>query len=333
MVILVLMSSEVSVLFYGVSSKGLNHDYIVNDILKSYKNVEYDFVQTGQERGLNKLYDVVVYNCSDPNRLSYWGYSPSYEQIKQAVTELRPKVVIQLADEWAIEHNEVHNLLANYCNLFLRQYRHRSQLEFYPDNLEAIPLGYLNGYIRDTSLIKPSSDRRYMWSWVGRLKLDRAEMLTKFWAMWNNLVITNSDITQAELYKIYSDSVFVPGGRGNSSLDCWRLCEATVAGAIPVVVGSEEEIDHTFRFFDNLPPWVYAQDWDSAVRKCQEVQFNPDRLNEMQANNVNWWERTMGSIRISVVRALNQDRPDVSDVDVSDKEKSIPPPVSAVTYC
>ena len=39
---------------------------------------------------------------------------------------------------------------------------------------------------------------------------------------------------------IYSQSIFVFNGRGNVFLDCFRLYEAIIAGAIPVIVGEKE---------------------------------------------------------------------------------------------
>lgn len=318
--------------FYGVDDVVLTHEFILNDILRDHEVVQCNLVRTGLEENIDDLCDVFIYNCSDPFRESYFGFSPSYDQVKKAIVKLRPKVVIQLADEWAIEHNEIHNLLANYCNLFLRQHRHGSQIKFYPKNLQAMPLGYLNGYVGDTSIVKPMKDRKYTWSWIGNLKEDRVEMIFKFFSVWNNIVACNGHLNTEEMYSLYSESRFVPCGRGNSSLDCWRLYEATVAGAIPVVVGSEEEIDHTFRFFGKIPPWIYANTWDEAVVKVQEVQFDLDKLQQMQFRNISWWESLLGCVRIKVLDSLEAERVDVSQIDIKDEELRVPSPVSAVSY-
>ena len=325
---------KLSIIFYGMDDKPSSYDYILNDIFANHSRIECDFILIGEEHQSDKIYDVFVYNCTDPNRISYFGYSPTYDQTKDAILKFKPKIIIQLADEFWIEHNEVHNLLANLCNLFLKQHRHKTQILSYSENLHIIPLGYGNGFLPKVNTIKPIKDRRYTWSWVGVLKTDRAQMINWFWSMWKNITICNAYTPINEIYDLYSESIFVPCGRGNSSLDCFRLYETTVSGAIPVVVGPLDEIDWTFEFFGEKPPWVYAESWKKALLKCQEIQFDYERLQEMQEENINWWNRMLNKIQNEILNALKSERVDYSRgyFKIEEAKNSLTQPQSVVFY-
>ena len=65
--------------------------------------------------------------------------------------EVKPKIIIQLSDEYKHENLEHHNDLSKYCDLMLRQYNHSEYRNLYFEtpisnykNLIHIPLGYLN---------------------------------------------------------------------------------------------------------------------------------------------------------------------------------------------
>ena len=327
------LKSPISILFYGVNEPVNNHEYIVNDIFTNYKNIESDYILVGQEDQSDKTYDVFVYNCVDSNRQSHFGFPPSYEQTKKAVLKFKPKIIIQLADECWEEHNEIHNLLGNFCNLFLKQHRHESQLSTYTQNTTIIPLGYVNRFYNRSVEIKPIKDRKYTWTWVGVLKNDRQEMINHFWSMWKNVTICNAYIPGNEVFDLYSESIFVPCGRGNFSLDCFRNYEATIAGAIPVIVGSAHEIDWTYKF-EETPPWIYAESWWEATKKCQDIQFNYDKLQEMQNENIAWWNRMVSFMRDKVSEALENELSDYSLVfdKVLEEENVIQKPISLVYY-
>ena len=325
---------KLSILFYGVDSPVNNYEYILNDIFSNYKHIDCDYILVGEENRLNKIYDVVVYNCADPTRYSHFGFPPTYEQVKNLVLNCKPKIIIQLADECFHEHNEIHNLLANLCNLFLKQHRHETQIYSYSDNLFPIPLGYVNQFYDRKKTLKPISERKYTWSWVGVLKNDRREMINSFWSMWKNIVVCNAYMPTSEVFDLYSESIFVPCGRGNFSLDCFRNYEATISGAIPVVVGPEEEINWTFNFFEEKPPWIYAQSWEEATQKCQQVQFQFDILQSIQEQNILWWKRILNNIQVKVKEALLKEVIISSTIieELKNKENNIIKPISVIYY-
>jgi hypothetical protein len=105
--------------------------------------------------------------------------------------------------------------------------------------------------------------------------------------MWKNVTICNAYIPGNEVFDLYYESIFVPCGRGNFSLDCFRNYEATIAGAIPVIVGPMNEIEWTYKF-EETPPWIYAESWSEALKKCQEIQFDFDTLEKMQNENIDF---------------------------------------------
>ena len=294
----------------------VNHDYIFKTLLAKYNS--------------SASCDILVYNCTDPIKRSHFGYAASYETVKDLAIKLRPKVIIQLADEWASEQNQLHNLLSLTTNLFLRHHRHGEHLDSYQSNTYAIPLGYANGF---DPLLSPQkmASRRWTWSFSGALRPNRQHMLVEFWRMWNNIVVGYGNQTPQEIQSLYNNSVFVPCGPGNSSLDCWRHYEASISGAIPVVCGSQQEILDTFSFFGELPPWIYADTWANAVTRCQEIQFDTHKQQEYQDNILAWWHRTIATIQDLISSALL--KPVVPDLDrLAYLETITPKPRSVICY-
>lgn len=290
--------------FYGRKYPIENHEYLFDVLLKDYSNINCDYLTVDSLP--DKQYDIVVYSCREPDGDMHWGRSPSYTQVETFVKIAKPKIILQTMDECAAEHLEIHNLLSNYCNLLLRHCRHGSQLYTYNSRVEAIPLGYLNGfkYLKD---VKEPSHRKYTWGWVGHLKNDRVEMIQQFWRIWSNIVITGANLPTNEVSEIYCNSVFVPCGRGNFTLDCWRIYEAVISGAIPIIVGSRQEIEDTFTFFGELPPFIFSDNWSNAVSYCQTIQFKPDELLVAQTEIINWWNRTMDKIQSKIKIALESE--------------------------
>jgi hypothetical protein len=77
-----------------------------------------------------------------------------------------------------------------------------------------------------------------------------------------------------------------------------------LAGAIPVVVGSELEIVETFQFDGELPPWIFERDWKRAAAKCVELLKTPTILQAMQERNLALWKDQMLAMRRVIAGAL-----------------------------
>jgi hypothetical protein len=251
-------------------------DYILSDLLPKQ---EVTFVPSQYIEQVNIPCDVFVFSSRTHN---FWN-------IREVVKRIKPKAIMMLSDEFYQENLYNYNMLGNYCDLFLRNYHH--QFYNYTDNTIVFPLGYTN------DCKKFISNKKYDWSFVGAIKSDREEMLNTFSQLSNHYVNTN--LPKEEMCEIYSQSIFVPCGRGNSSLDCFRLYEASMNGAIPVVVGSKEEIECTFKYEEN-PPWVFAETWNEAFEKCTT-------LLETGVDNkliLNWWNGRIQRVRDKITEVL-----------------------------
>jgi len=288
------------ILFYGIDSKEkcVNYDFIINYLIPYSENVNFDVDVLSFEDSENtdEKYDIFVYHCIDENRFAHFGYAPSFNKVKDAVIRHSPKIIIQLIDEYWHEHNEIHNSLGNYCNLFLKQHRHHCQIETYTPNTLQIPLGYVNGFFDENKVITLMKDRKYNWSWIGNLKSDRREMINSFMDIPKGIVGLNGAINQIEMFDIYNDSIFVPCGRGNSSLDCWRIYESLLAGAIPVIVANQHEIECVFAFIE-VPPFIYADSWEKSANICKNLLSDFEELQKIQFKINEWWKKIMSNIQ------------------------------------
>jgi hypothetical protein len=226
-----------------------------------------------------------------------------YPEISFYTRLLKPKVLIHLSDEWGTRLN--YSRLANHVGLLVRQHHHGKYSE--PKNVAYMPLGYMIGLVggqHTTGLhgIPPISNRQNIWAFAGNPdKHDRPEVL-RYFAEWRSGVRAQN-MTPPEMFELYCNSVFVPSPRGNVRLDCFRLYEASVAGAIPVVAGSPEEIADTF-CMEQDPPWIIADTWAHAIEKCREELQSPARLQERQTRLLTWWSSRVAGLRLRISEAL-----------------------------
>jgi len=87
-------------------------------------------------------------------------------------------------------------------------------------------------------------------------------------------------------------------------LDCLRLYEASLCGAIPVVVGSMDEICKTF-MKEECPPWIFASSWKKAIKVCRNLLNNPFELQKRQTSLIYWWYNRVETLRLHILRTLN----------------------------
>jgi hypothetical protein len=264
-------------------------DYIINCLLPEDEEKEEIFVSFEDLNNKTVGCDVLVYNC----RLH------TYEEIFNLVKKLNPKVIFHLSDEYYYENLGYWNELANHCKLFLRQHHHPGNV--YTDNTIPMPLGYCNDAGVENKYIGMIDDREYNWSFVGDIKSDRLELVSSFSQIDNHYV--GSGIDKPSMMDIYRNSIFVPCGRGNSSINCFRLYEASMAGAIPVVVASKEEIELTFMYEEN-PPWIFANSWQEASDICKNLLEKKDILQEIQYKLMIWWKKRIYDIRERIENSL-----------------------------
>ena len=224
----------------------------------------------------------------------------NYDLAINLIYLLKPITIFFLSDE--VGNNQKWLDLQKYTNLFFRQYNHK-HYNYAPNNYQ-IPLGYIKYFLSSKSLLNTKilkmNERMYPCSFVGTLKSDRREMCYLFNKNFNNTKIITTQtnwtnpaqqtIIPKDLFDIYSNSIFVINGRGNISLDCFRLYEAIISGAIPVIVGDINETDITFKYDNYKPKFVIGKDWNDAVILCKKLLNNNNELQKIQDYNTKWYK-------------------------------------------
>lgn len=223
---------------------------------------------------------------------------------------VRPTVAVLLADEyrggrclhdWFGSHPE-------FVRLVLRQYSWQKHEFKNYSTVHNIVLGHMPGTFKlhfHRSQLKAASDRSLVWSFFGAYKNDRKEME-------NELRHLNPRQTRFPTHdgeqavapwmgEQYQRSQFVPIGRGNAVLDCFRIYEASRAGAIPVIVGPEKELHETFSHFvghpDAMPPWLFAQSWKEAAQLMSKMKSEPRQLNDVQTKVLDFFDDEVRAAR------------------------------------
>lgn len=209
-----------------------------------------------------------------------------------------PSVLFDISDE-ACRGAELWEDYANF-DLVLRQYSCSSQFQhlhkLHP-HVHVIPLGYMAGMLPSSvssvtfasaTLEALQQPRRYAWSFAGTLKGRRAHLLSALKVVRPNQVFLNNALDKREMASLYGSSYFVLCPRGYVNLDSFRHYEASLAGAIPIVVGTLRELNETFGSFGEVPPWVMAPTPLKAIRKVRTLLRNPVSLRRRQADLLLW---------------------------------------------
>ena len=214
----------------------------------------------------------------------------SYDDIRNVVEYLKPLIIVHMSDEFG-SRSEYQNL-AKYTPLLLRQYNIKDYPTF--ENIHYFPLGYHTGF-QHKSVIKRASERKYTFSFVGDIKnKDGQKMIDKMSVLSPNYIHLSSwnsnKLNPFDIKDIYLDSIFVPSRRGYIRLDCFRIYEALECGAIPIIVGSSEEIRDAFKF-NVFPPWLFCDSWKDARRQCEKL-IKESKVDQLQKENYKWWTQT-----------------------------------------
>lgn len=284
--------------------------YIFNDLLPSNVNKREHYLTFKDILKTKDTFDIVIYTARCQSNYP-WAKIPSYQEVLECVKKVKPKIIIQTSDEFYFENLQEHNQLGNYCDLFLRIYNYPEYS--YTDNTLHFPLGYIDGFEYNKNNIKKIKDRTLNWCFLGCDKSDRRECINNFLDIENFLVSLQNEntlngpedysISRKDVFDIYNNTIFCPATRGWTTLDSNRLYEATISGAIPVVVGSEYEIDYTFKYEKN-PPWVFADTWENAVKICKDLLKDVEKLQEIQVKNLSWWNDRISELGIAVNKVL-----------------------------
>jgi hypothetical protein len=126
----------------------------------------------------------------------------------------------------------------DHADFVFRNYYRRAALR--RPNCRYFAIGYKSGFTQFLTH-KPISQRRYIWSFAGQPKSNRADMLEQASTVpggYHHLTTKWDDpggLNTAQYAELLTDTVFALCPRGNQSVDCFRFYEALEAGAIPIV--------------------------------------------------------------------------------------------------
>lgn len=301
------------IVLYPILS-GWEYTYIKNEILNNDNKFSYF--------KYNNFNEILEYNFSNQNKFIFIFSTNMitnkliYDIILKIFTQLSPLIIISLSDEFG-NHKYLNDLTKN-AKLYLHCYNHMNYI--YNSNSYHIPLGYICNYLSENHKFESiqnklfSIDNRNIdCSFVGEIKSDRQHMLDIFnnsklkcnfvngKNSWNEM---NQIIKPNNLFDIYNNSIFVLIGRGNISLNCFRIYEAITAGAIPLLVGEKTEIINTFNFNGDKPYLIYDNTWELVLNKCLLLLNNKQMLQQIQKININWWINKVKYINNLVEKAL-----------------------------
>jgi hypothetical protein len=254
----------------------------------------------------------IVSNCLFAMTVVF--YDINNIELEEIVKKIQPIVIFSLSDEHGIFQK--YNNLEKYTKLFLRQYNHKNY-NYSSHNIQ-IPLGYVSNFLPsapNNSILKPMNERKVNCSFIGAKKSDREHMCNVFEKNMDNTIIVfvNNNwnieklpVVPNKLFTLYNNSIFIIIGRGNVSLDCFRIYEAVVAGSIPVIVGPESEIDITFFYGGCKPPFVYSNTWENAVSVCNNLLKEPELLQEKQDKILEWWSNQITDIKKIIYQTIHK---------------------------
>lgn len=200
----------------------------------------------------------------------------------------KPDIVFHFSDE--VGDIPQFNELSKLTKLYFRQH----SFTHYPlyDNIHILPLGYQTGMFDKLPIninIPNINDRIYKWAFIGDYsKNDERRKMVETISLIEPFKLGKA--SPSDMKNIYMNSIFVPNARGNNVLDCFRLYEATVCGAIPILVGPKNECVHLIKY-QNFPPWPTFNNWKDA--KLYMENYDTKKIQELQMRNLNWWKSSM----------------------------------------
>jgi len=229
------------------------------------------------------------------------------EKINILAEQKKPVVILHLSDETVndplsiYEHPAVKLIIRNYI---------RKDIPV-NDKVITIPLGY----VRNRSLkgkFKKLSERSLVWSFAGSVdKPNRIEMLQtlatvepnsmKLLPTWKHPLPEEAD----EYMKTLEDTRFIPCPKGQN-YETYRLYEALEAGCIPICVGDENNEHECYNKLIGDNAILISKDWLSVKSMIQQINNNPDALNQIQENLTKYWMTHKVNITAHILAALER---------------------------
>jgi GR25 family glycosyltransferase involved in LPS biosynthesis len=275
-------------------------DFIINDLLPDNNIVLY----ADTHNFINETY--YIKNNIKKNKciLVYSSNRVKYEDINRIAEFIRPISIFHLSDMYGNRQN--YNNLAKHTQILYRQYYHKSNIidDNLSNKIKYMPLGYMTGMLQnrknksslDLDLIELNK-RKYIFGFIG----NNSEIIKCINKDFNNSNIMSSYMDAPDTYKNYSNSIFVACQR-YTTLNVFSIYEACIAGAIPVIVGSEEELEE-FKYEENNN-WIFADTWPNALNICAKLLENNSDLKLRQTAIFNWWKNRVNTIRRDIKQVI-----------------------------
>jgi len=166
-----------------------------------------------------------------------------------------------------------------------------------------LPLGYSGDQLLPECRLV-TSERRYLWSFVGKPVGSRPEMLRElaparpnyaFVPGWGG-VGEGDRIDYADYQHLLAESAFAPAPMGNIMLETSRIYEALEHGAIPIVE-RRPLIDYFGRLFGRHPlPTVRS--WSRARQLVNDWHRRPEAIDGLQREILHWWAEEKAGWRV-----------------------------------
>lgn len=271
-------------------------DWEKDYIQELFSNLNYDIIYVVPEQLQNNLEE--EYDIINNNILVFSSNTYTFDQILNIVLRIKPLIIVHLSHECGTKSEFIN--LAHHTKLLLHQYHFNNSLYNNYNNIIQIPLGYMTGMFNKEKAfsckLKPILERKYKWSFIGNIKQDREELIYKFSQKFDENFVGNN-MSPSRMFDIYNDSIFVPNGRGNVVIDCFRIYEAILSGSIPIIVCEESEFNDKFYYNNDIPPFIFEKTWDDAIVRCEYLLNNLETLENISQNNYYWLQRKITSIQ------------------------------------
>jgi hypothetical protein len=271
-------------------------NFIMNDVLFDITDKELEVVKKENYTSLFQRTDIIK-NCIIALSSNHIFDT---EGIAKLLKHVQPNVIIYLSDEWG-RSKEIIPKFEIHTKLFLRQYNNKGYV--YGTHNYQMPLAYVNKYLSGKNSFsieqKKMKDRDLNVSFIGSKKSDRLHMAevfrkgmtkTRIEFVCHNWNINKLPYTPEQCFAIYNNSIFVICGRGNVHLDSFRIYETIVAGAIPILVGNEEDIEYAFHYNGARPPILFGKSWEDVVEKSNMLLNDCEKLQKHQDELIAWWK-------------------------------------------
>lgn len=211
------------------------------------------------------------------------------DDIFSVVEMLKPTVVIMLGDDQG--EQPIFNNLSLLVPLFVRQYSHKNHTKFFPPQHRSPLILPLFPRLFDDD--NQSDVKRHI-VWASQYPTPEImfENRDASFVLWNSEIDNNeyAVLKPKDHPKRYKEVIFAPCRTENSNIDVTQIYEACCYGAIPVIVGNEEDIVSHFSYLNN-PPFLFAEYWHQAVEKMKALtkEENANLLTEGQEQLKIWW--------------------------------------------